>query len=98
LAEGAAVIVTIWKTIEVQAEAEVSIDDMIREFGARKDEASADYYRRLIPAIDAMTRILSGIPDEVIHEIPERARRVISERLRRDAERFWKMESSSETQ
>ncbi len=91
-------IVTIWKNVEVEAEAEVSIDDMVREFGARKDEASADYYRRLIPAIDAMTRILSGIPDDVIHAIPEQARRVISERLRRDAERFWKTEGGSETQ
>lgn len=82
--------VTAYKTVEVECEVDVEPEDIVREFGQRAGEASAKYFRRLIEAMDSMTRIMDGIGADVIAAMPERARTVIGERLEAQAARWRK--------
>ena len=81
-------IVTAWKTVEVECECDVEVDDIISEFSQRQSESSETYWRRLIPAIDAMTRIMANITDETITSFPVDVRAKIHERLTNQAERY----------
>jgi hypothetical protein len=80
--------VTACKTVEIETEVEIDTDDIIREFSARQDEATATYWRRLVPALDAMTRIMANIPDEVIAAMPDAACETLCERLMDQAMRY----------
>ncbi len=80
--------VTVWKTVEVEAEATVEMDDIIAEFSQRQDEATETYWRRLIPALDSMTRIMASIPNGVIAAFPDSACNTLCERLTTQASRY----------
>jgi hypothetical protein len=80
--------VTAYKTVECECECDVSMDDILQEFSARQDEAEETHWRRLIPAVDAMTRILANISDDVIAAMPVAARETLRERLATQASRY----------
>ena len=80
--------VTAYKTVEIETEIEININDIIHEFSARRDEATETYWRRLVPALDAMTRIMANIPDEVIAAMPDAACETLCERLMNQAMRY----------
>ena len=80
--------VTVWKDVECECECDVTTDDIIAEFSSRQDEATETYWRRLIPVLDSMTRILASIPDEVIAAMPEAACETLCERLCTQAGRY----------
>lgn len=80
--------VTAYKTVEIETEVEIGMDDIIAEFSMRQGEATETYWRRLVPAIDAMTRIMANIPDEVIAAMPNAACETICERLMNQAMRY----------
>ena len=80
--------VNAYKTIDVEFEAEIELEDVLRECGQRIDESEAQYFRRLAPAIDWMTRILANIKPEVIAAFPESSRAIVRWRLLAEAERW----------
>ena len=80
--------VTAYKTIEIETEGEIDTEDILREFSMRQDEATATYWRRLIPALDAMTRIMANVPDDVIAAMPDAACETLCERLMDQASRY----------
>ena len=80
--------VTAYKTVEVECECDVGIDEVLSEFAQRADEASVAYFRRVAPALDWMTRILASVKDETIHAIPHKARQTLCDRLEAEAKRY----------
>lgn len=80
--------VTAYKTVDIETEVDVEMDDIIREFSQRQDEATETYWRRIIPALDAMTRIMASIPDSVIAVFPDAACETLCERLMNQASRY----------
>jgi len=80
--------VTAYKTVEIETEVEIDMDDILLEFSLRKDEASDTYWRRLMPALDAMTKIMANIPDDVIAAFPDAACELLCERLMNQASRY----------
>lgn len=80
--------VTTWKTVEVECECDVEPDDILNEFAQRVDEATADYWRRMLPAVDLMTRIMSRVSDDVIAGVKPEHRSVIRQRLQDQAARW----------
>lgn len=66
--------VTAYKAVDVECEVDVEIEDVIREFSQRADEATETYWRRIIPSLDWMTRILASVKDETIAAMPFAAR------------------------
>ena len=80
--------VTAWKTVEVECECDVEIEQVLQEFAQRVDESSKNYYRRLVPCIDWMTRMLAKIGDETIEAMPDSARIEVTKRLSAEAERY----------
>ena len=80
--------VTAWKTVEVECECDVEIDDILTEFGERVDESDADYWRRMLPVVDVMTRILARIKSDTIATVHPEARATVSQRLAAEAERW----------
>ena len=77
-----------YKTIDVEFEADIELDDVLRECAQRADESDEKYFRRLAPAIDWMTRILTSIKPEVIAAFSDESRKTIRNRLRDQAERW----------
>ena len=86
--------VTAWKTIEVEVECEVETDAIIAEFSQRVGEADKDYWRRALPAIDCITRILGEVKAEVIAAVPENGRAVVVARLIAEVDR-WKVKETT---
>ncbi len=84
--------VTAYKTVDIEAEVEIDMDDIIQEFSMRQDEATETYWRRLVPALDAMTRIMANIQDEVIAAMPNAACQTLCERLTKQACRYERAE------
>ena len=80
--------VTTWQTVEVQCECDVETDDIIAEFSQRQEEATETYWRRLIPALDSMTRIMASVTDETIAAMPFAACETLRERLATQAARY----------
>lgn len=80
--------VTAWKTVEVECEVDVELEDMLNEFAQRVDESSQDYWRRMLPAMDRMTRIMERISDETIDAVKSEHRWVIKQRLQEQCERW----------
>ena len=77
-----------WKNVDIETEVTIEMDDIIAEFSQRQDEATETYWRRLIPALDSMTRIMASIPDEVIAAFPDAACEQLCERLMTQASRY----------
>ena len=80
--------VTAYKTVDIEVEVDVEIDNVLQEFAARKDEATPTYFRRLLPAIDCMLRIFMGIPDSVIFAMPDKIKKIICDKLKSEAARY----------
>lgn len=80
--------VTAWKTVEVECEVEVSTGDIIAEFSRRQDEAESGYWRRLVVALDLMTRIMANVSDKTIQSMPDAARKTLRDRLISEAKRY----------
>ena len=80
--------VTTWKTVEVECECEVEMDDMLNEFSQRVEESSSEYWRRMLPAMDRMTRIIERISDETIAGVKSDHRVIIKTRLIEQAARW----------
>ena len=80
--------VTAWKTVEVECECDVEIDDMLSEFSQRVEESTADYWRRMLPAVDRMTRIMERIGDETIAAVKSEHKAIIKQRLTEQAARW----------
>lgn len=83
--------ITAYKTVDVECECDVDNDAIVAEFSQRVGEADADYWRRAIPAIDCITRILLEVKPEVIAEVPESGRAIVAKRLM-DAAKAWRVE------
>ena len=83
--------VTAYKTVDVECECEVDSDAIVAEFSQRVGEASADYWRRIVPAIDCITRILGEVNPEVIDAIPAQGRAIVAKRLL-DAAKQWEVQ------
>lgn len=73
--------ISTWKNIEVEVECEVSTDDILNEFSQRIQESSADYWKRMLPAMDFMTRMMANISDETIASVKPEHREIIKSRL-----------------
>ena len=80
--------VTTWQTVEVECECEVEMDDMLDEFSQRVDESSAEYWRRMLPAMNRMTRIMERISNEAIAGVKSDHRVIIKTRLIEQAARW----------
>ena len=80
--------VTVYQTVYVECVCDVHMDDIVAEFERRKDESTEHYWRRLIPALDAMTRIMAGVPDDVIAAIPLEANMILRLRFSAEVERY----------
>lgn len=84
--------VTMYKTVDVEAEVDVDIDDIIAEFSQRVGEADETYWRRTITALDSMTRIFAKLPDNVIAAFPKDAKNTLHDRLLTQAHRYCTQE------
>lgn len=82
--------ITAYKTVDIECEVDVETDAIIAEFSQRVGEADKYYWRRALPAIDCITRILGEVKDEVIAAVPPIGREVVVKRLLEQAER-WKV-------
>jgi hypothetical protein len=82
------VIVRAWKTVEVECECDIGTEQIINEFSERVDESAPDYWRRLLPAIDCMTRALARISDDTIVAMSVVDREEVRKRLQCEAERW----------
>lgn len=80
--------VTAWKNIDLEVEVDVGIDEVIAECHQRADEATETYWRRVAPAINAATKFLAAVKDEVIRAFPVKARQEIRKRLLEQLERY----------
>ena len=86
--------VNAYKTIDVEFEAEISLDDVLRECAQRVDESGEKYFRRLAPALNWLTAILADVKDDVIAAYPDELRKIVRDRLFAEAER-WTLRSMS---
>ncbi len=77
-----------YKTIDLDVEVDVDINDVITEFSKRADEATGDYWRRIMNPLDWMTRIFASVTDETIAAMPEAAKETLCERLMTQAARY----------
>lgn len=80
--------VTTWKTVEVECECDVEIEDILIEFGERVDESQHDYWRRMMPAIDCITKILARVSYETIATVKPEVREIVRQRLSDQAARW----------
>lgn len=76
------------KTIDLDVEVDVDLNDVITEFFERVDEATEDYWRGVVSALDWMTKIMASITDDTIKAMPESVKEILCERLMRQAGRY----------
>lgn len=80
--------VTAYKTVDIECEVEIDMDDILSEFSQRADESGDTYWRRLMSAMDTMTRIMAKISDETISAMPASSCNILCERLAIQAARY----------
>lgn len=88
--------VNAWKNIDVEVEVEVDLNTVLSEFFDRAKEATPDYYRRFLPVLDSVTKILAKMSDDVIAALPSEARKILCERLQGQAKRYALSEGADE--
>jgi len=82
-------IVRTWKTIEVDLNVDVDLDMFIDELAQRRDEALDEKsWRGIMAGMDAITRIMKTIPDDVFKRFPDESLTVLADRLREIADRL----------
>lgn len=79
--------VTVQKTLDVECECDVTLDDILRELDVYVEEGR-ELPNRLIGALDYLTRILGGVTDVCIAAMPHKCRIAIANRLRCELERY----------
>ncbi len=77
------------KTIDVEFEADVNVDDLLYEMGARIDEGE-DFPRRLVSTIDVLTRMLARVEGDWIAAMKPEHRAEIANRLEAQLGRYRK--------
>lgn len=75
-----------YKTVEIDCDVEVSIEDVLDEFGRRIDEDPDK--RWLLSTLDWITRMLARVPGEAIEGLPAEGRTILCERLMTEAGRY----------
>lgn len=80
--------VTAVKAIDVEFDTYVDMHDMMNEFSQRAEESTPDYWRRMLPAMDRMTRIMELISDETIASVQSEHKAIIAVRLKEQADRW----------
>ena len=74
-----------YKTIDVDFEADIDIDDVMAEMSERIKEGGRAW---LCCALDCLTRMLNRVGPEAINGLPPDARRILAERLAGEAKRY----------
>ena len=82
------VLVSAWKTMDIEVEVDVSIDEVLAELNQLAEEGTGEYYRRAGAVMDACTRILAKIGDDVIAKLPDSAKATMRERLGKELVRY----------
>jgi len=78
-------LVTVYKTVDIETEVSVDIDELVQEINSRVDEAEPQHHRRLVEGIASMLGIFLKIDQRVI---PPATRQLIFEKLTEAAKRF----------
>ena len=81
--------VTAYKNIDVEVEVDIDLDEFIAEFRERTNVASETHWRRMLEAMDAMTRIMATINLKTIAAIPKVGRELIATRLSDQSDRWY---------
>jgi|GEM_PF-6226250 len=79
---------TIVKSIDVEAEVDVDIDDLFGELFDRIDSSLPESVRQLLPSLDVATKLLARVTDEHIAAMPPKARVELLKRLTEQAKRY----------
>jgi hypothetical protein len=80
--------VSAYKTMDVEFEADVSLEDVLSEFGNIIEESKGTQVNRLTSVLDWMTKLLAAVPDEAIAAMKPQAREYLCERLMDQASRY----------
>lgn len=84
--------VTMCQNVDVEAEVDVSIDDVLAEFSQRFDDAekSGDCPHRSVylPLVDVATRLMACVPSKAITACLDSQRAEVVERLQAEIERW----------
>jgi hypothetical protein len=83
---------TVEKSIDIVAEVDVDLDDVIDELFSRIAECQEDdrpkKWRPVLHVVDAATRLLKAIPDEAIANFPADAVTEARKRLQAEFDRY----------
>lgn len=77
-----------FKTIDLEFDADVDIDDVIAEMQTRVEDMNGEKWCPARWVLDPCTRILAGLTDEWIAGLPESARAEVHRRLTEQAKRY----------
>jgi len=91
--------VTMFQNVDVEAEVDVSIDDVLAEFSRRFEEAeqSGECPHRSVylPLIDLATRLMARVPPKAITACQDSQRAEVVTRLQAEIERWSTIVDSS---
>lgn len=84
--------VTMIQNVDVEAEVDVSIDDVLEEFGRRfqdaEDAGECPHRSVYLPLVDLATRLLARVPSKAIVACQDSQRAEVVKRLTAEAERW----------
>jgi len=75
-----------WQNIDVEVEADISFDQIMDVF--REMQEKSTRWQQVGSVLDVMTRVMAGIPDDIIDKFPENAIKAVHERLCAQALRY----------
>lgn len=81
----------------VDVEVDCDISDVISELVDRADAADKDHWRAVTPAIDALSRIMLRMSDDMIRGMPCGVQETIRERLSGEVARYDRIISEAAT-
>ena len=77
------------KTVDIECEVDVDLDDVLTERWREVEEGKAiDRWRLVTGPIDTATRLLASVPESLIEEFPPFAVHEIVRRLKEELERY----------
>ena len=92
--------VTMCQNVDIEAEVEVSVNDVLAEFGKRFEEAQqiGDLPVRsaYLPLVDFATRLMAQIPQQAISRCLDSQRAEVVQRLKAESERWNEIYVSAE--
>lgn len=84
--------VTVFETVDIQTEVDVSVHDLLVEFSERMDRAeqygAVPYQSVYLPLVDFATKLLARIPQKGIGACLDSQRAEVVKRLTAEAERW----------